>query len=399
MTPLETLRNLFSEMMGWKGEELIPVDFAMASYLTAFLPGAVEKSWGDLVGPPAIGKTEILRAFEDGEKRTIAVDNLTENSFSSAMRDPDNPDKDFSLLYQLSNKREPRGPKVLIVKELSTLLRMRRDKVDKVFADLRAAYDGSFTNAAGNIGLETKTDLNFGLLTACTEQLDEFRRTNQTLGERTVICRIGRSTSSYKERQRVADHVIKGDRLQKAALRIRIKVATRKSIDAAIRNIKACGGSVQQSESFIHRVGRLAAVATSVRTAPLSEKSYANLAEGPARLIGQLTAWGDCRVLFDGRGAWTANDYSLVRRIAQDTMPPENLRALKVMWRGGIKESCKPTSQNTVVTKANLNVSFQRQLQQWAIIGILHYYGGGEYGFNPAFAEDVERTGFIDGIS
>ncbi len=398
-SPLETLRGHFTELMGWRGEELMPVDFVMASYLTAFLPGAVEKSWGDLCGPPACGKTEILRALEDGQQRTIMLDTLTTNAFSSAMRDPDDPTKDFSLLYQLSNGRLPTGPKVLVIKEFSTFLNMPKDKVNQVFADLRAAYDGTYTTAAGNIGLETKTDLNFGMLTACTEKLDEFRRTNQTLGERTVVCRIGRSTSSYEARAKVADHVIQGCRLQKAALRARIRVSTQKALTEAIKNIRVTKGKVHQSEEFLKQLGRLCAVATSVRTAPLSKSSYANLAEGPGRLIGQLTAWGDCRVLFDARSSWTASDYRMVRRVAQDTMPPESLRALHTIWRGGRLASLRPISGEEIRQGATLDVAFHRQLQQWTIIGILVQPQDGLYQMNPAFAKDVEYTGFMEGLS
>lgn len=374
------------------------MDFVMASYLTAFLPGAVEKAWGDLCGPPAIGKTEILRALEDGQRRTVMLDTLTENAFSSAMRDPDQPDKDFSLLYQLSNAREPRGPKVLVIKEFSTFLNMRSEKVDKIFADLRAAYDGTYATAAGNIGLETRTDLNFGMLTACTEKLDEFRRTNQTLGERTLVCRIGRQTRSYAARAAVADHVVRGCRIKKASLRARIKIATRKAIDAAITDIRASGGKVVQRDSFIHRVGRLAAIATSVRSLPLSKKSYTNLAEGAGRFAGQLTSWGDCRVLFDSRKSWTDDDYAMVRRIAQDTMPPESLRAISCIWRSGQDEAVKPMSGNEICVRAICDGSFYRQLRQWEIIGILHSFDTDEYGMNPEFARDIEYTGFMEGL-
>lgn len=397
-SPLETLRSLFSELMAWEGEELMPVDFVMASYLTAFLPGAVEKAWGDLCGPPAIGKTEILRALEDGQRRTIMVDTLTENAFASAMRDPDQPDKDFSLLYQLSNAREPRGPKVLVIKEFSTLLNMRSDKVNKIFADLRSAYDGSYATAAGNIGLETRTDLSFGLLTACTEKLDEFRRTNQTLGERTLVCRMGRQTRSYASRAAVADHVVQGNRIQKAALRARIKIATRKAIDAAVASIKTRRGKVAQGDETIRRVGRLSAVTTSARSLPLSPKAYANLAEGAGRIAGQLTAWGDCRVLFDARTSWGDDDYNMVRRIAQDTIPPENLRALSVMWRGNPEAAHSSMTTSEICAKAMCDVDFHRQLRQWEIIGILHSYGTGEYGMNPEFAHDIEYTGFMEGL-
>ncbi len=392
-SPLKTLRNLFQEMMAWEGEELMPVDFVMASYLTAFLPGAVEKAWGDLCGPPAIGKTEILRALDDGQQRTIMVDTLTENAFASAMRDPDQPEKDFSLLYQLSSGRAPKGPKVLVVKEFSTFLNMRKEKVDKIFADLRAAYDGSFATAAGNIGLDTRTDLQFGLITACTEKLDDFRRTNQTLGERTLVCRIGRETATYAARAAVADHVVKGCRMKKASLRARIKIQTRKAINDAVRCIKSCGGRVTQGDSYIGRVARTAALATSIRSSPLSKRSYTNLAEGAARFAGQLTSWGDCRVLFDGRASWTDEDYALVRRIAQDTMPPEFLRGIHTLYKKDTPQSIEEIRQGAMA-----DGDFYRQLKQWEIIGVLHRTASDEYYLDPLFREDLSKTGFMEGL-
>ena len=394
-SPLETLRGLFQEMMAWEGEELMPVDFVMASYLTAFLPGAVEKAWGDLCGPPAIGKTEILRALDDGQRRTIMVDTLTENAFASAMRDPDDPEKDFSLLFQLSTGREPRGPKVLVIKEFSTFLNMRKEKVDKIFADLRAAYDGSYATAAGNVGLETRTDLQFGLITACTEKLDDFRRTNQTLGERTLVCRIGRETASYAARAAVADHVVKGCRIKKASLRARIKIATRKGIDDAIKQIKTTGGKVAQSDMFLSKVARVAALATSIRSSPLSKKSYTTLAEGAARFAGQLTSWGDCRVLFDQRSSWTAEDYALIRRIAQDTMPPEFLRGIHTLYQHG---EGKSMTIEEIRKGAMADGDFYRQLKQWEIIGILHQQASNDYYLDPVFRTDLEVTGFMKGL-
>lgn len=397
-SPLETLREHFQEMMAWEGEELMPVDFVMASCLTAFLPGAVEKAWGDLVGPPAIGKTEILRALDDGQRRVIMMDSWTENAFASAYKDSDQPDKDFSLLYRLSNTSEPRGPKILVIKDFSTALTMRKEKSDKMFADLRTAYDGDYTVAAANLGLETKSDLNFGLVTACTERLDEFRKSNQTLGERTLVCRIGRETRSYAARAAIADHVVQGCRLQKAALRARIKTATHKALNNAIARIKTSGGKVGQGDSFIHRVGRLAAIATSVRSSPLSKKSYTNLAEGAGRFAGQLTSWGDCRVLFDARPSWTDSDYGMVRRVAQDTMPPENLRALGALWRGSESASRESMTCEEVCEGAMCDGDFYRQLKQWEIIGILHSYGNNQYGLNPDFARDIKYTGFMEGL-
>lgn len=397
-SPLQELRGLFHELMGWEGEQLMPVDFVMASYLSGFLPGSVEKAWGDLCGPPSIGKTEILKALNDGNKRTVMIDTLTENSFSSAMKDPDNPDMDFSLLYQLSNGREPRGPKVLVIKEFSTFLSMPKEKANQVFSQLRSAYDNTFNTAAGNVGMIIREDLNFGLLTACTEKLDEFRRHNQTLGERTLVCRIGRQTRDYSARQEIADHVVVADNLKKATLQAKIRMATRKAIDAAVAHVRKVNGRITGGNKFSHRVGRLAAIATSVRTGPLSDRAYANLSESPARFSRQLVAWGNSRVLFDLRKSWNEEDYQLVRRVAQDTMPSENMRALLALWRGSKEASLKPLAGNEIRKTALVDPSFSRQLRQWAIIGILFEYDEGVFGLNPDFAEDVSYTGFMEGL-
>ena len=396
-SPLQSLRNLFHALMGWEDEDLMPVDFVMSSYLTGFLPGSVEKAWGDLCGPPSIGKSEILRALDDGQQRTVMVDTLTENAFSSAMRDPEDPDKDFSLLYQLSDSRPPRGPKVLVIKEFSTLMNMRREKSDKIFADLRAAYDGSYATAAGNIGLDTKTDLNFGMLTACTEKLDEFRRTNQTLGERTLVCRIGRNTRSFKSRTAISNQVIREDRAKKFALRARIRGSVHKALNEAIVRIHRTRGRVGRSDALSARVAMLATIATSVRTTPLSERNYANMAEGPARFLLQLTAWGDCRVLFDARDKWDDDDYSLVRRIAQDTMPPESLRVIHTLYKfyGAIEGGC---TLDEVYLDAQVESSFYRQLRQWAIIGIVDWDKDNLVRLHPDFADALTASRFTEGL-
>ncbi len=369
----------------------MPVDFVMASYLTAFLPGSIDKAWGDLCGPPSSGKTEILRALEDGQQRTIMVDTLTENAFSSAMKDPDDPDKDFSLLYQLSTGRKPIGPKVLVIKEFSTILNMRREKSDKLFADLRSAYDGSFVTAAGNTGLETRNDVQFGLVTACTEKLDDHRKTNQTLGERTLVCRIGRELSTYEGRAKAIEFAKRMSPARKEQLQAKIRIQTRKSIAAAIKLTKTHPDGATMTEEHILHIGKISALATSIRTAPLSKTSYTTLAEAPFRFNGQLKAWGHARVLFDGRTAWNDSDYTMLRRIAQDSMPPDYIRAIKIMYEEpGLTE-------DEVRRKTMVDGDFYRQLKQWQIVDVLGVRNDAHY-LSPVFRKDIEITGFLEGL-
>lgn len=398
MSPLQKLRELFHGMMNWDGEDLIPLDFVMACYLTPFLPGSVDKAWGDLRGPAAIGKSEILHALKDGQQRSIVLHNITTNAFSSAMQDENDKTLDFSLAYQLSDGRKPEGPKVLVLPELSSFLCMATEKVQKFFSDLRGAFEGEHNTASGNQGLINKSDLNFGLLTACTEKADEYSRANQPLGERTLICRLGKGMEEYEARAALADHVGKTDRVKKARAQNIIRATTRSAIDSAVQHVNETGGKVEQSEDMIRKVGRLGAVSTSVRTMPISGTSLATLSEGPARIELQLMALGDCRVLFDGRSSWTEDDYNLVRRVTQDTMLPECLAAMNVIWRGDIGKAVLPMTVEDIRRGCNQPSGFYRQLKQWAIIGILEPHGEAGYSMHPAFARDVEYTGFLEGL-
>jgi hypothetical protein len=79
-------------------------------------------------------------------------------------------------------------------------------------------------------------------------------------------------------------------------------------------------------------------------------------------------------------------------------MPPENLRAIHALWRGGAEASRAPMTVDEIREKAMADGEFYRQVRQWEIIGILFSYGNGEYGLNPEFAKDLEFTGFMEGL-
>ena len=148
MSRLDELRGLYQDITGWKGEELDPVDFVCASYVSTFLPGSVQRSWGDLTGGASTGKGEVLAMTEE-YPRTILMHNLTENAFSSAYRDPDKP-ADPSLLGQLSQDANPKGPKVLILPELTNFLSKHRDSVTKFFGQTLTSHTAPFQYSPPN---------------------------------------------------------------------------------------------------------------------------------------------------------------------------------------------------------------------------------------------------------
>jgi hypothetical protein len=395
---LQQLRSLFKEMLDWDGEALIPVDFVMASALTAYLPGSVEKAWGDLCGPPSSGKSEVLNSLEDGNRRVIVLEDLTGKAFNSGMRDESDPDKRFSVIAQLRHSRPPVGPKILVFPEMGAITNMPREQRRQLFNAIRAAFEGNFRSATGVAGLDPIHDASFALLTGGTEQMDEYRRYDQTLGQRTLTCRVARHTSKYEVRQQIADRAAQTDRMAKHHLKEKIRQKVCVFLDNAISRIKATGGMVQQDESYIHRIGRLGLIVTSLRTVPLSRETYTSLPEGAPRLAQQLVAFGDARVLFDGRNSWTDDDYALVRRIAQDTLPPSFLRALHAMYRGKVENAVKAYPCDRLIRDAQVGPEFYRQIHQWHINDIVDFHHDGVYSIKPGFAADLEYTGFMEGL-
>lgn len=369
MSPLDQARDGFTRLLGWTGEDLYPVDFCLASYLSTFLPGQKEKPWGALVGGPGTGKSQVLHMF-DLHARTVSVQHFTENSFTSAYQDPNNPNMDFSLLARLSPQSTPLGRKVLIIHEMSTVLQGRPERANKLMSDLRAAFEdtGGYTVSSGMQGLRTY-DTGFGLLIASTEVMDDYLKTNQTLGERTIICRTGRSLIPFCKRREVARSAFLVDRTKKAKTIEEIQNFVKDLIDESIERAKTADIGVP--ENLVEKGSLLTNLVTSIRTCPL-KNSYVSTPEGPARLSQQVRLWGDTRALIDGRDTWNLEDYKLVRRLSIDTMPPDHWRLFNAMWRGSPEAAIKAAPASELAYRAKVEPEFaKRQLRQWTILDFM----------------------------
>jgi hypothetical protein len=352
--------------------------------------------WGFLEGPGSSGKTELLRIFEDGEKRVITRDHLTENAFNSGFRDPDNPHRDPSLLAELAWDRHPRGPKVLLVRDASTFTSMRREKSKKLFSDLRAAYDESYHAQSGMLGADCKDRIVFGFLMAGTEDMNEFFQRDQSLGPRAVICRLGRELSSFAESVRQADSELGTDHLEKARLREEVRSLTEKALEEAAELVKETQGYLDRGD-FARTVKQMSNLVVRIRTVPTSETSYASKPEGPQRLRNQMLVLADCRALFDGRKAWAPGEVTLSRRIAQDTLPPNFLRVWQTLWRGSAERAIEPMAMDEIAAGAKITEGMWRQFHQWELSDMLRRFEYGKaWALNPEVAAMIELTNFLE---
>ena len=387
MTPLEEIRSLFSELLGWKGEMLFPVDFALATVLSTFLPGDTQRCWGELCGPPASGKSTIISAI-GAYRRAVEIQDVTENAFASAFRDEKDPKRDNSLICRLEqtyeNKEEgiPKGPKFMCIHEMSPIYCMRRERGSGFMASLRSAFDGHYGRVAGNIGMQQYKTAGFGLLLGGTEVGDDIRRENQLLGERTMLCRTGDRVFSWdKHRERTRNAGL-ADPVADQAIKNRLRAVLRSSFDKIIPKLMDGKVKVERTAELSERYSDLAHILAVARTVPRGPGRFQSKPEEGARVVKQLHTWGSAHAVLDDRTRWTERDYQMMRRIAQDTLMPELLRVLQV---------------NEIARRAKLDrgVAMQ-QLSQWELFDLTRRgNSNSSFGLTQKAADELYTTDFL----
>lgn len=144
--------------------------------------------WLYLVSPPSSGKTEMLVPLY-GSPEIYWTDTLTPNTLISFYGDK----KDLSLIPRLDGK-------VLIIKDFTEMLKMRRETLHEILGQLRNAYDGRCARTTGKG--ETKTYVSkFGIIAAVTDEIDNHRTLLSALGERFLTYRIPDATQ-YEQAKR-----------------------------------------------------------------------------------------------------------------------------------------------------------------------------------------------------
>jgi hypothetical protein len=165
--------------------DTLELAMATASSLGLSLQDSSALVWLLIVGVPSADKTETVRALKDLAK-VLYVDTLTDNAFASGYVDPDGKAPKADLLTRITKDKVT----CLVVKDLTTLLSMRDDKVKKILGDLQSIYDGEFAKATGTKDL-LSYNVKFAVLACVTPAaFDKHHRYMSRIGSRFLIYRI-----------------------------------------------------------------------------------------------------------------------------------------------------------------------------------------------------------------
>jgi hypothetical protein len=161
------LRQHF-EIKDWQGVEII-----MAAAVAHYLPG--EMLWLRIIGPSRSGKTELLRAIAE-HPDCAEIEAITPASLRGGFKGTP------KLLDRINGK-------LVIDKDISSILTARKDMRTEIFGLLRSVKDGKLTADFGSDEGHLSQDTRFDWLLASTSYIEQQRQLEGLLGERFIDLR------------------------------------------------------------------------------------------------------------------------------------------------------------------------------------------------------------------
>jgi hypothetical protein len=271
-----------------------------------------EPSWLLVVGPPSSAKTDLLGLFTHVPDVTFLSD-LTDKTLASGWAGDDG--DDASLLARLEDG-------ILIFKDFTTVLEMRRDQRAAVLAQLREVYDGRFDKTWGT-GKDLHWRGRLSLLAGVTPVIDKHYSVMSVLGQRFMLLRP-RQPNRRKAGLRAlencsADGVKVHDTLAKSVHQFLARLPEDLPVLSTQRSetITELADLTTRARSAVERDGRS------------RELDYVPEPEMPARFARQLLSLARGVALVKGHRHVTGEDMACVRRVALDSIPTARRRVLR----------------------------------------------------------------------
>jgi hypothetical protein len=164
--------NVFGKWLELKTNDII--DVVIGCVLANRLPS--DSVWLQIVGPSGSAKSVICEAL-DCHYDIEAVDTFTASTLVSGMTAAGGADP--SLLLRLDKR-------ILVTKDLTTILEMPSMVRDEIFGQLRSAFDGHYSKGFGNGTMVRTYNSKFGFIAGVTHAIEKYTEGHTALGERWI---------------------------------------------------------------------------------------------------------------------------------------------------------------------------------------------------------------------
>jgi hypothetical protein len=277
-----------------------------------------EPSWLLIVGPPGGGKTDRLTLVERLSDVRFLSD-LTDKTLASGLTPDDHSDP--SLLADLKNA-------VLVFKDFTTVLEMRRDTKAAVIAQLREVYDGRFDKAWGT-GKKLTWHGRLSLLAGVTPVIDRHYAVMNVLGQRFMLLR-----PQQPDREEAARRALDNCERDGHEVRESLSQDVRALFDGLPDNAPTFED--QDRDPIIAYANVTTRARSGVeRDRQSRELNYAPEPEMPTRFARQLFSLARGIAMVRGHSSVEPGDLACVRRVAADSIPTIRRALMAVLTRGG----------------------------------------------------------------
>jgi len=289
-----------------------------------------DPAWLFIVAPPGAGKTTMSLMGAARLPQVVPIGDLSENTFLSGFYGHESP----GLLEKLGPVNEKghikitNGNAILLIKDFTTVLSMRRDKRSAILGQLREIHDGEFKRDFGTG--ETKVWRGrVTVIAAVTPVLDRFYSIFSVLGERFLQVRWHRPDSPEAGEWAINQQGQEGSIREEAA----------QAIHKIFHQILRQGERVPQlTDEQKRRVAAMAEVVALARTHVFRsgygsrEMEYVPESEANTRISKGLAAIAIGVAALHARKEVAEQDVQDALRVGLDSIPDVRKNILLVAW-------------------------------------------------------------------
>jgi len=284
----------------------------------------------DIVGPASSTKTEILRSLNK-HKLIYTASTLTPQTLISGMKS-----SSASLLTRLKEE----GKKILIVKDLTTILEMRSESRQEILSQIREVADGYCSKDFGT-GRRVSWEGKLGFICGVTPLIDQHHGHNQMLGERFLFCRVT-NDDPYAMAKKAK---------QKTGKEIKMREELSQTMNQFLEQFE--GAKIKDIDILVdtdEKLTNLACFLAQGRTGVSRDRytrtiEYMPEPEGTARISKQLWVLGAGIATVQGKKVLDEDVYRILRRVVENSLPRHRGIILRRLWESMI------TSEDWAVTK------------------------------------------------
>lgn len=344
--PLETLLATYKKRL------YIQEDYNLTAPLCAFIGNFLpdEPDIMGLVQPSGSLKTEILRAFGETENQyAYPVSSITDHTLVSGHED------NIDTVALLRNR-------ILVIKDLTTLLAKKEDIRSAVFADFRELTDGYIKKEFGNGIKKEYKGIHSSILFGCTNAIERYYSMYSNLGARMMFIR---AKNDPKEARKKAGE----NRGRTKEMREELHKAMMIFVKKSLENIEK-EGLPEIPEDISEYLGNLcdflAIIRTQIHHDFKGEIDEVPEPEFPTRIFNTTCKMMQVYASINGRKKIIEEDKLFAMRFIADNIPTMRMRVLNHLKKN------EKRSTSLIAEKSKLSTAaVRRALTEMTALGIV----------------------------